>query len=115
MPMFVDKFEEALTDFSIGHLTHFDIGQHKYQDILRKYLEQNLENITGLNPMMQKQSQKCYTQAKLNNLVMTLRFKNEMYLDVQSRIVISRMCGVEIFLKCLPIPNFRKCLKFEYY
>ena len=34
MPKFVDKHEEALTEFSVGLLTNFDISQPKYQDIL---------------------------------------------------------------------------------
>ena len=52
MPKFVEKHEEALTEFSVGLLTNFDISQTKYQDILRCYLGQNLQKVTGLNPVV---------------------------------------------------------------
>ena len=39
------KHEEASTEFSVGLLTNVDISQTKYQDILRCYLRQNVQNL----------------------------------------------------------------------
>ena len=72
MPKFVEKHDEALTEFSVGLLTHFDISQAKYQDILRCYLGQNLQKVTGLNsviPRYKAVEKMCATKKELQELV----------------------------------------------
>ena len=47
MPILTDKFEAELIDFNVGILSNFDLGEKKYQDILRNYLGKHSQTITG--------------------------------------------------------------------
>ena len=72
MPKFVEKQEEALTEFSVGLLTNFDISQTKYQDFLRCYLGQNLQKVIGLNPVVPRYKCVQLTRSYKNWLVLIM-------------------------------------------
>ena len=110
MPKFVEKFHDALTDFSVGILSNFDIGQKKYQNILGNFLGRNLESITGLNPIVSKSK----ATDKMKNIKQELQEEVGLDFIVKGKLVAAYTDvgkHIQFLLKqpgianCLPLPK----------
>ena len=110
MPKFVEKFHDALTDFSVGMFSNFDIGQRKCQNILRNFLGRNLESITGLNPIVSKSK----ATDKMKNIKQELQEEVGLDFIVKGKLVAAYTNvekHIQFLLKqsgianCLPLPK----------
>ena len=54
MPVFQDKFRDALLEMNTGLVSSFAIGHKQYQDIVRNHLGKKFCEVTGLNPFLPK-------------------------------------------------------------
>ena len=110
MRKFVEKFRDALTDFSVGILSNFDIGQMKYQNILRNFSGRNLEIITGLNTIVSKSK----ATDKMKNIKQELQEEVGLDFIVKGKLVAASTNvekHIQFLLKqsdianCLPLPK----------